>query len=98
MGQGWAIILNAGYRSKDGAIEYIPYKCKIKVFDEYKQLTQWSLSQWFHARKVFIRRSPQLPVDPEYLKAGVKLAEEFLYLPSEEDVIKQLADQTLAQY
>lgn len=98
MGQGWAIILNAGYRSKDGAIEYIPYKCKIKVFDEYKQLTQWSASQWAHTREVFIRRSPQRPVDPEYLKAGVKLAEEFLYLPSQEDVIKQLADQTLAQY
>lgn len=98
MGQGRAIVLNAGYRSKDGSVEYIPYKCKIKVFDEYKQLTEWSASQWPHAKKVFIQRSPQRLVDPEYLKAGVKLAEEFLYLPTEEDIIKQIADKTLAQY
>ena len=68
------------------------------MFDEYKQLTEWSASQWPHAKKVFIQRSPQRLVDPEYLKAGVKLAEEFLYLPTEEDIIKQIADKTLAQY
>lgn len=98
MGQGWVIVLNAGYRSEDGAIEYIPYKCKIKVFDEYKDLTKWSASQWSHARKVFVRRSPQRAVDPEYLKAGVKLAEEFLYLPSKEEVNQQIADQALSSY
>jgi len=98
MGQGQAIILNAGYRSKDGAVEYIPYKCKIQVFDEYKHLLEWSTAQWSHARKVFTRRSPQQPVDPEYLQAGVKLAEEFLYLPTQEEVNQQIADKALSSF
>ena len=98
MGQGWAIVLNAGYRSKNGATEYIPYKCKIKVFEEYEKLTKWSASQWSHTRNVFIRRSPQQSVDPEYLSAGVKLAEEFLCLPTATEVNQQIADQALSSY
>lgn len=98
MGQGWAIVLNAGYRDKNGATEYIPYKCKIKVFDEYKKLTQWSASQWSHTRQVFRRRSPQQSVDPEYLSAGVKQAEEFLCLPTAAEVNQQIADQALSGF
>uniref|UniRef100_B8HZ08 TraD/TraG TraM recognition site domain-containing protein n=1 Tax=Cyanothece sp. (strain PCC 7425 / ATCC 29141) TaxID=395961 RepID=B8HZ08_CYAP4 len=98
MGQGWAIILNAGFRARDGSSEYIPYRCKIRVFEEYKQLTRWSASQWTHARKVFIQRSPQRPVDPAYLKAGVKLAEAVLSLPSTADLERQIADEALSGY
>ncbi len=98
MGQGWAIILNAGYRDKNGATEYIPYKCKIKVFDEYKKLTQWSASQWSHTRQVYMRRSPQRLVEPEYLNAGVKLAEELLHLPTPEEINQQIADQALRSF
>lgn len=98
MGQGRAIILNAGYRSKDGAEEYIPYKCKIKVTEAYKDLTKWSASQWPHAREVMIRRSPQRPVEASYLKAGVSLAEEFLSLPSQKEVDQRLADAVLSKH
>lgn len=98
MGQGWAIVLNAGYRDKNGATEYIPYKCKIRVFEEYVKLTKWSASQWSHTRKVFIRRSPQRAVNPEYLSAGVKLAQEFLHLPTPAEVNQQIADQALSSY
>jgi hypothetical protein len=54
--------------------------------------------QWSHTRNVFIRRSPQRAVNPEYLSAGVKLAQEFLHLPTPEEVNQQIADQALSGY
>ena len=97
MGQGHAIVLNSGFRSETGEEEYIPYKLKIQVFDEYKKLTQWSASQWPHAQAVLARRSPQKPVSPATLKAGVKLAHDYLYIPTKDDLKQQAFDRAMAE-
>jgi type IV secretory pathway TraG/TraD family ATPase VirD4 len=95
MGQGWAIVLNPGYRSPDGAQEYIPYKCKIRVFEDYKKLVKWSASQWPYAKQALSRRSPQRPVDPEYLRAGVRLSREYLRIPTQEEQDRRIADEVM---
>jgi type IV secretory pathway TraG/TraD family ATPase VirD4 len=97
MGQGRAIVLNAGYRSETGEEEYIPYKLKINVFKEYKDLTKWSAAQWPHAKSVLAQRSPQRPVSPATLKAGVALSKEFLYIPSKDDQKQQAFDKAMAE-
>jgi type IV secretory pathway TraG/TraD family ATPase VirD4 len=98
MGQGRAIVLNSGYRSESGEEEYLPYKLKIQVFDEYKAMTQWSASQWPHAKNVFVSQSPQRPIDPQSLKAGVRRARELLRMPTQEELDQKAAHDVLAQY
>ena len=97
MGQGHAIVLNAGYRSEKGEEEYIPYRLKIEVFEEYKKLTKWSESQWPHAKAVLTRRSPQKSVSPATLKEGVKLAHDYLYIPSKDDQKQEAFDRAMAE-
>ncbi|MGA7953455.1 MAG: TraM recognition domain-containing protein [Gloeobacterales cyanobacterium] len=97
LGQGRAIVLNAGYRAQSGEEEYIPYKLKINVFKEYKALTQWSAAQWPHAQTILAKRSPQRPVSPATLKAGVKLSQDFLYVPSKDELKQQAADKAMAE-
>ena len=49
------------------------------------------------AKAVLTRRSPQKPVSPATLKEGVKLAHDYLYIPSNDDQKQEAFDRAMAE-